>query len=305
MKTGLMTAMGLMLLTACGAGGPSGPDMETLLHNADKDPGLRYGHVVAPRTWLDADIAPVIEAIKVDSRCRIPKASRNSKIVYIYDYSGGDRAPLHHGYKEASEGKRAQHDQTDVIVTDTEAPIFLMLESYNATLWNLQVAPGVKIDGVAVLSYEGSSLANGPEANRVGFLGFRGVENTRCWQRGGGKPVPVDLRVKHAAENGYEATASDRKKWEDDYKKRQDWMTQSVPRLVGGRIDQFLGRSGKGELNAILVGPVPDVPFAGQPVTQIYVPDNLNVAWGRRNAALEALDAIDQQALDDLRAGLR
>ncbi len=286
-------------LAACVPSGPVGPDLNTPLHSSMDGEAPRYGQVMSSVAFMDTQAAPLIESIKINKRCRMPRASRDAKIVYVYSYAGGTNSPLAHAYKSPFETGRERHGRTDIIVTETSKPIFLLLESYDSVLWTLQVAPGVDIDGVAVLSYEGSSLANGPGNKRVGFLGFRGVENNKCFQRGG-EPVAVDLSVARAKENNYIADQSDREKWGAEYRELIDWQRRYVLQLIGGQIDEQIYRTSVGPFNAVLIGPVPDAPFAGQAVTKLQVPDNLNVAWGQYEQAMQALDAIALRELEDL-----
>ena len=286
-------------LAACVPTAPTGPDLNMPLHASAEGEAPRYGQVMASVPFMDPQAAPPIESIKIDKRCRMPRASRDAKIVYVYSYAGGTNSPLIHAYKSAFESGRERHGRTDIIVTETSQPVFLLLESYNSVLWHLQAAPGVEIDGVAVLSYEGSSLANGPDSRRVGFLGFRGVENHKCFKRGG-EPVPVELSVARAKENNYIADQSDRDEWNAKYRALMDWQGRYILQLIGGQIDEQIYRRGAGGFNAVLVGPVPETPFVGQAVTKLQVPDNLNVAWGLYEQAQQELDAIAQRELENL-----
>ncbi len=286
-------------LAACAPTAPAGPDLNMPLHSSMAGEAPRYGQVMSSVARMDTQVAPPIEWIKIDKRCRMPRASKNARIVYIYAYGGGSRSPLVHAYRTPFDSGRERHGRTDIIVTETSQPVFLLLESYDSVLWTLQVAPGVEIDGVAILSYEGSSLANGPDNKRVGFLGFRGVENTKCFKRGG-EPVATDLRVARAAENNYIAGQSDREKWNAEYRALIDWQGRYVLQLIGGQIDEQIYRGSAGRFNAVLVGPVPAEPFAGQAVTRLQVPDNLHVAWGQYEQAMQELDAIAQRELEDL-----
>lgn len=289
-------------LAACGApSGPAGPDMVTRVYTATDQAELYYGQVVAPKAALDPANVPVIETVKTSTRCVLPKAGRGARKVLVYGYSGGPASPMFHSYKETGQSAYQRAGRFDILVTETERPVYLVLASYNAVLWNLQLAPGAEIDGVSVLSYEGSALANGPQARRVGFLGYRGAPHSRCHKLGK-RPLKPEVSVARAkATSGYVATRSDIERWQAEYRSAKDWAGRYVPLKIGAAIDLEIYPEGARGQYAILIGPVPEQPFAGQPVRTVQVADYVNPAWGTREEAFAQLDAIAVQALEELR----
>lgn len=302
MKRFLGAILVTSLLAAC-----SGPDLtvdtQTPLHRASDTDEPVYAQVVNPKILFDPAVMPPVETIPVGKRCSMPRASNGAKVVYINSYGGGERSPLHNSYK-GKEGSREHHKRIDIVITETEQPIYLLLDSYNSVLWNLQKAPGVEVDGVAIISYEPSSLLNGPKPNRVSFHGLRGYPGKRCYERGG-KPVSVKDRAAAARANGYEPTASDLQKYAETNREMKNWHERYIPRMIGKRIDEMIFPRNDGNYKAVMIGPIPATPIPGQPPEKLQVADYINVAWGTREAALQELDEIDQKALEDLRAGMR
>ena len=68
---------------------------------------------------------------------------------------------------------------TNVVVTETEKPVFLVLSSTQHVLWNIHVADGVVIDKIVLLSNAESGLANVPENTDI--FALTGAQSTkRC-----------------------------------------------------------------------------------------------------------------------------
>ena len=321
-------------LAACGPGaGPKGVSLETQLVVEEAGPKARYSAVVTSSPGLSAKTQPVpFEMIPVTSRCRVPRASSGAKIAYIYTYGGGDNAPVHHAYagEDSSTNTRMQvarmaasagddemfsagsavaremealakagmlqsTRKVDVFITETERPVFLVLTSYDSLLWNVQLAPGATLDGVAIISYRGGILANGPEADRVGFLNFHSSPHSGCYVSPRGRAIPVADRIASAREiNPNVDLGSYPDQWREDIKASNEWYSRILPRLVGGRADIILDWADGHGFEGVLVGPVPDTPFESQPITRLQAPSHVQPVWGSRQHAREVL------GLDDL-----
>lgn len=286
-------------LGACGASSSGGIDPQTPIHQAQGFGDVSFGQVLSAVAGHDPAIKPEFVSHTVHPRCRMPRASSGSHMAYIYSYGGGFKSPMAHAYKKAHEGSVEYHQRTDVIVTETEVPVYLVLESYNAVLWNIQLAPGAQLEGVGVLSYEGGAVSGVPEGVDVGFLAFRGVENKRCFERGG-MMTPTDIRVERAAANNYTATASDRQNWDAEYRAAKTWRNRWVPQTFGARFDVEIFPDGSDDYDAVLVGPVPATPIAPTPIIRVHTPDHVHVAWGNRDEVLAEFDAIARQELEAL-----
>jgi hypothetical protein len=138
--------------------------------------------------------------------------------------------------------------KVDVLVTETKQPVFLYLASYDPILWNIQLAPGAKIDGIVINAYEGGIIANGVDASRTAIMSHKAMLGQKCPDAK--SPVPGHLGRKP-----------------DIY----------IDRISGG-----------GEFRAMLVGPVPAQPFTPQPVTRLQISAIAQPFWGGREAAFRA-----------------
>lgn len=294
-------ALGLMALGlgACGGGSSGGVDPQTPIHQAQGLGDVAFSQIMTSAAGHDPAIKPEFVSHKISPRCRMPRASAGAHMAYVYSYGGGFRTPMAHAYKATHQSGVEYHQRTDVIVTETDAPVYLVLESYNAVLWNIQLAPGAQLQGVGVLSYEGGAVSGVPEGIDVGFLAFRGVGDKKCFKRGG-MMTPTDIRVERAAANNYTANASDRKKWDAEYKEAKSWRNSWVPRTFGARFDVEIFPDGSDDYDAVLVGPVPAAPIAPTSITRVHVPDHVHVAWGSRKDVLAEFDAIARRELEAL-----
>jgi|GEM_PF-398559 len=275
---------------------------------------------------VSAQLPAVFETVDAEPNCRMPRPSRDAKLAYVYTYGGGVKTPLHYIADGADaeqiaarvaltkqvakqvareggfvEGMMVRHmadmskgnsvewaKRVDVLVTETEAPVFLVLTSYNAILWNIQLAPGAQIDGIVVSAYEGGAIANGVTARRTGFMGFDGAPNRSCRLDGRGKPVPTEVRIAGAKElnpnfdpRGY------KERWDEEYRDTQKFFAVDLRQKVG-KTPTWLLNDARGEsFQAVLVGPVPTEPFAQQPITRLQVPSYVAPFWGTRKGALD------------------
>src|SRR6185295_16310108 len=83
----------------------------------------------------------------------------------------------------------------DVLVTETEAPVFLYLSSYDPILWNIQLSPGARLDGVVVNSYDAGVIANGMDPARTALVSFANSPGAKCYVSAPIRAVPVAERV--------------------------------------------------------------------------------------------------------------
>ncbi|MGB3627717.1 MAG: hypothetical protein WA989_17965, partial [Henriciella sp.] len=196
------------------------------------------------------------EFVDADPNCRMPRPSSRAKLAFVYTYGGGEKTPLQYvadsknagqlqsridrqrliagSMSDSSFEQSAMASQAaafargnsvewvtriDVLVTETDAPVFLVLTSYNAVMWNIQTASGADIDGIIVSAYEGGAIANGVDERRTGFMGFRGAPNLSCYLKGQGQPATVETRIAGAKELNPDFDASRyRDRWAEEYK---------------------------------------------------------------------------------------
>lgn len=254
----------------------------------------------SPANVMDPEVKPNFVEVAISPRCAMPRAGGSDHIGYVYTYGGGHKTPMAHAFKATGQGGEAYHKRIDLVVTRTDKPVYLLLDSYNALMWNIVAAPGAQISGVGVMSYEGSSVLGVPEGVDVGFLAFRGVSNKGCFNRDRGSALTARERAEKAFEfNGYEATSNDMRNWAQDYKNGNIWRNQWVPRTFGGTIDEYFSpRSDDGYV--VYVGPKPDQPFEMPPILTVHVPDTVHPAWGTRDEVLAEFDAIARKELEAL-----
>lgn len=223
----------------------------------------------AKQPVMDPAVKPSFVEVAISPRCAMPRASRSDHIVYAYSYGGGRKTPMAHAYKATGQAGEEYHVRQDIVVTRTDKPVYLVLDSYNAIMWNIVAAPGTKISGVSVTSYEGSSVAGVPEGTKVGFLAFRGAPSTKCYNRD---------------------------------RTDKDWSTRWFPQTYGGRMDQgFNPRQEDGYVT--YVGPTPEQPYVMAPITAetvVHVPGTVHPAWGTREEVLAKFDAIAREELEAL-----
>lgn len=275
---------------------------------------------------VSAQLPAVFETVDAEPNCRMPRPGRDAKVAYVYTYGGGVKTPLHYiadgedadqiaarmaltkevakqvsregGFIEGAVARQFASfakgnsvewaTRVDVLVTETEAPVYLVLTSYNAILWNIQLAPGAQIDGIVVSAYEGGAIANGTSARRTGFMGFDGSPNRSCRLDGRGKPVPTEVRIAGAKDlnpdfdpRGY------KERWDAEYLDAQKFFSVELRQKIGKAPTWLLNDARGGSFQAVLVGPRPEQPFAQQPITRLQVPSYVAPYWGTRKGAFK------------------
>lgn len=313
------------MLNREGSGEAISPEQRVVTEDGVAMPVL--AEVASGQPHLSAAVPPpAFETVDADETCRMPRPSSGAKVAYVYTYGGGVKTPLQYiadgGNAEAIKARmemtRAVAKEVsrtgsfeqqaiageyakfargnavewttriDVLVTDTSAPVFLVLTSYNSVMWNIQRAPGVEIDGIVVSAYEGGAIANGVDERRTGFMGFDGSPNRSCYLKGRGRPVPVEDRIASAREMNPDFEAARyREQWQAEYRAGMDFFRMDLPRRFGKAPDRVLANARGETFKAVLVGPVPDMPFEQQPITRLQVPSYIAPYWGTRGGAFE------------------
>ena len=326
----ILASIALLGAAACDASPPMPP--ETLLAAADGQPTVTYGKVVSGSISFDISRPPVaFETLPSGPSCGKPRARPGAKAAYVYTYGGGIHVPLHHVNfhdtpEQAEQRRRAIRERKsgrpqgsftqnaimkeasafmvgnevewssriDVLVTETEAPVFLYLSSYDPILWNIQLAPGARLDGVVVNSYDAGMIANGTDPARTALVSYDNSPGAKCYVSAPVRAIPVAQRV--AAARKINPDFNPRpymEEWEEDYRKGQGFDI-NVARLVGKRPDWVITHSADGNgINAILVGPPPPAPFALQPITRLQIPSHITTFWGSRDDAFRAFGLED------------
>jgi len=150
--------------------------------------------------------------------------------------------------------KRA--NTTDVIVTQTDKPVNLLLTAHDANLWVIHSAPGTDIRSINVISHEGAGvIAPSVDPSKIKFI-IRNSKNRRCW------PGPVKSQ-----------------KDAESYKEWQAWIRSKIGRVENNYDDEY-------RLEAALVGPAPLRPITPSPIGGTVIVDGSryhDVFWGSRD----------------------
>ena len=142
--------------------------------------------------------------------------------------------------------------------------------------------------GIVVSAYEGGAIANGVDERRTGFMGFDGSPNRGCYLKGRGLSVPAEVRIASARRMNPDFDVSRyREEWQADERAGKEFFRLELPRRFGKAPDKVLVDAGGETFKAVLVGPVPDVPFEQQPVTRLQIPSYIAPYWGTRGGAFE------------------
>lgn len=311
------------MLNREGSGEAISPDQRVVTEDGMAMPML--AEVASGQPDLSAKAPPPsFETVDADKNCRMPRPSSGAKLAYVYTYGGGVKTPLQYiADGDNAEAIKARMEMTravakevsrtgsfeqraiageyakfargnavewtrriDVLVTDTSAPVFLVLTSYDSVMWNIQRAPGVQIDGIVVSAYEGGAIANGVDERRTGFMGFDGSPNRSCYLKGRGLPVPVEARIASAREMNPDIDLSGyREQWQADERAGMEFFRMELPRRFG-KVPKWVLANARGEaFKAVLIGPVPDTPFQQQPITRLQIPSYIAPYWGTRGGA--------------------
>lgn len=328
----VVTLLGLAACTDAGTRASVTPDTLVVVNEGQTQ--AAYGQVTTGTPGLSTSVQPAaFEMLSTSSSCRTPKASSNARAAYVYTYGGGSSVPIHHVNFIDTPEAAAERDQkiraakrnpdnkpktftqralrneamgfaagnavewsrqVDVLVTETEAPVFLYLSSYDSVLWNIQRAPGVEIDGIVVNSYDAGVIANGVDADRTGFISFANSPTQKCYVGGQGRAIPVEERIASAKKmNPSLDLGSYPDQWKQEYRENMKFFRTELRRLIGKRPEWILNDARGGKFDAVLVGPAPATPFEAQPVTKLQMPSHITPYWGTRKGAFKyfGLDA--------------
>lgn len=292
-----------LIFTGCDEKKPSRPklDMKTDVIQVRGAVPLKLGEVILPIPVPTEGIE--FRALRNRTNCQLPKAAKAAKVVNINAYEGPNDyyGPLF--FASSTLGvdlkpirvleKRA--NITNVIVTETEQPVYLLLSAHDSMLWRIHTAPGVTLDGVSVVSNEPNALmVSGVPARRIGFVnrsnGDKAAQRksyakryNKCWRSPKGYTNAKAIGTSNKG-TGYVYTKQDLERFkagEKAYKNWKFWIGQYV-----GHLDEDM--SGYA-VRAALVGPAPK---PGQhlsptpPTNPVYVAkDGYEPFWGTRATA--------------------
>lgn len=293
----LRFGLGILVLIGLAACGPS-IDKSKRLSSSSPEVEMFLGQALSGDPIRVTKSAPELTSVALSKRCSFPKASRNARIVYIKGFGrSAVDAKLHGVYKEESAnsfGAILSHSNIDVVVTDTSQPIFLVIGSQSKNMWTLHTAPGVKIDGIAMNTEYGSSLANVPDGAKIGFVAKDGAPQEKCFESLV-QPRTVEDMVAVNAQVGYKPTKDDLKKYKIYERNSKDWLQNKFPRKFGGQASDTVFADPKRGFKGVLIGALPTEPLKAQPITRVHYPEHLDVMWSNKREAIQAFVAEERE----------
>jgi hypothetical protein len=234
-----------LLLSGCSdSDAPSGDDpadyMEASPGGYQAAPAVTVGEkavlvwfkaLVSGSSLPDGQAPSKIGWIEAAKKCRFPAPKGNERLVQVMTQASGlptgivalskpqiqalsspeALAKIHEDAAAARE--RAALKLVDVVVTDSSAPVYLVLAGGDDILWNIQKAAGATIAQVALIAGENGGIANldpavpvsalnGPEAKTCGAVPARKPKDnwTVVTEAAGGDIVAID-HVKRLTED--------------------------------------------------------------------------------------------------------
>lgn len=234
--------------------------------------------------------------VEAAADCTLPRPSQGALVVFVESQSGSGNSPLvwyhedkrERGYERSEPFERLEGagprqisvQRMNVVVTETSRPVYLVLAAHDAVLYNLQLAPDVRLDGVALISSEGAALANLPQGVSAGFI--TGMNNTvhpaqrHCFFSAS-TPFNADMAERELAIR-YRVSERDReifRKREADFRR---WR-QYIQAQTGAPGETISAHAPTG----ILIGEAPSSRLTYQPVSSIAYVSEFAFEWqGRR-----------------------
>lgn len=306
----------LTLLGGCGQTGPSSkPDMMNAATQVRGAAELKVGQVlVSGKEALWGDVS--LTKVPYDKKCNPPRPTSGAKVVNVTAHTGRKSArPL--GWLDQSEayssGRSVQMSTiVEVLVTETQHPVYLALASQDEVLWVIRKTPGAKVDGVTMIGFKPPAIIGGPGTDRTGFLLARGnfIERKKSHEMVyvTAKDVNAARRAEAAHKRSYmqpqkyfsaaeqakvqpanfERTKEDfaaYKVKEKEYKAWRTWLRKKL-----GRVDDDV--SGYG-VRVAVVGPPPSQPIVRETLSgEILIVDGVGEPFlGSREEAMAVLRA--------------
>lgn len=243
--------------------------------------------------------------VRKSAGCSLPRPSADAEVVYVELYSGQDDAPLFlvppgdietlREHTEEETKRRALNKilratnarQVDVFVTEVEKPVYLVLATYDPTIWSLQLAEGVTLDGIAIIGYEPQALAHAPEQTRVSYIVHEDSPQRRC-MTAPHRPVneswdAIERAKKQTHDRGFKKVLKEARL---DHTKFRKWMRGRV-----GPPDRSIDAY---QTAHVLVGPKPATPVRYKPLTNSALSYSANAIaiWGDESNAAAVINDL-------------
>jgi len=239
-----------------------------------------------------ASAAPAkFEPTHLSGSCYLPPPSDNAEIVFVEVYSGNETMPLHfvgndemddlRSYIERQGGRpdidrlleSSAADQIDVFITETDRPIYLVLAAYDETLWSLQLADGVQLDGIAIIGYEAQALAHKPGRVLAAFAVVDDSPQQHCAVTPR-RPVNENWRILHREREGQTNLTRTLDEARRGHSAFRSWLATRIG-YPDRTVDAY-------QTSHVLIGPKPENRMQYRPLTGaevIYAPTATPV-WG-------------------------
>ncbi len=248
------------------------------------------------------DAPSSLKAATLSLDCTLPGPSAEAQVVFVEIHAGYDDAPLFfvtnndinrirrnmkNGRKRAELNHMLRSNaagQIDVFVTEVRQPVYLVLAAHDETIWSLQIAEGVKIDGISVIGHNSQALAHAPEEARVGFAVIVDSPQSDCLEPPQ-QPVTGSWRALHKLDNkrvgdGFRRIIDEARENHDRFRY---WLEVRF-----GVPDRTITAYRTAH---VLIGPKPNtrVGYRRLTGTQLAFTPNATPVWGDRDAAADAI----------------
>ena len=302
MRNVLVSLMAALAVSACGSSSTK-IDKKERLQTSNAEDVLYLGNALSGNSIEVTRETPELVPVRHKAGCSFPKASADARVVYIKGFSqrhGGGW--IHQRFKDEDAnglGVVDEHERLDVIVTDTAQPVFLVIGSQSTHMWTLHTGPGVEIDGVAMNTEHGSSIANLPKGAKVGFVSKDGSPQKKCFQSLV-QPLTVEDMVAINRSVSYTPSDEELRKYEGYERKGRQWLKMKFPAKFGGPASETIFADASKGFHSVLIGPIPDDPLQAKPIRTVHYPAHLEVMWAPRKEAVEAMAGDERRAVKDL-----
>ncbi len=203
---------------------------------------------------------------------------------------------------------RGQMTGVDVILTDTSAPIYLVLQNMgDGIIWNVQTAPGVTLAHVAIVASDLSGLVSPPGDTSFEALLVSDFVPPHVF---GADETPRACMIRPWRAPQPEWTAVQRAEGDPRYRNQIDSFNQGYA-AYNAWYTGTLGVDASTNLVAadtaahVLVGPVPDAPFAYHPMAgrDVYLMRADHMLSGDAATMQATIDALHDALLRDAVGG--
>lgn len=197
------------------------------------------------------------------SSCVMTKPASDVLVRHVFVEHGAGAPPLFvipDGAQSASlSAEAARLRVVNVAVTETSAPLHLVLSSERSVIWNIIAAPDARVVGVTAVSGAGLGVANAPEGARIEAL--YGEALSRCEVAPVRRPQRDWILAREARAGGAKLAQYETRN------ARADAYDAWFGKWYGAPADEAaIAPMGAG---AVLIGPMPASPAARLPMRAI------------------------------------